>query len=119
LSLHGKLQSVFVSLLPVPFPLELSADEIEAYRWASFDNFTHALPSDFQTAILKPKFISIDDWVLQKALGFMGVKASPQIECFVGGALLPMQPTVQVEDPGADCNSEFHLWGITYRVNCR
>jgi hypothetical protein len=66
-----------------------------------------------------PKSISIDDWVLQRALGFIGVKATPQIKCLVGGALLPQQPTVQVEDPGADGDSEFHLWGITYRVNCR
>mmetsp|Transcript_30061 Transcript_30061/g.53304 ORF Transcript_30061/g.53304 Transcript_30061/m.53304 type:complete len:171 (-) Transcript_30061:11-523(-) len=90
--------------------MELNPDEVESFRWTSFQYFTH----DF-LKIAKPKYITIDDWFIQRVLQTFKIKSQPQIECFVGGALLPLKPEFPALEPMADSISEFHLWGITYR----
>lgn len=109
-------QSVFLSLSPTTLLLNLNHDEVAAYRWTSFALFTHEFHGDLHAAIAKPKYVAYENLVLQSALGFVGIKATPKINFHVSGALLPLSPPGIVREFGADNFSEFHLWGITFRV---
>jgi hypothetical protein len=94
---------VFLQLWDKTQPVILNPDEVAAYRWVSFDIFTHRFQQFF-----RPKTSQISNSGNHPALSIR-----------LAALLLPLQPannpSVQAgEQP--DLSSEFILWGITYRV---
>lgn len=82
----------------------LNPTEVAAYRWVSFDVFTHRFQQFFY-----PKVSQITS-----------SNRRPALSIRLAALLLPSQPSINppiAEGEQPDSSSEFILWGITYRVS--
>lgn len=103
LSTHGTSYLVFLQLWDRTQPVVLNPAEVAAYRWVSFDVFTHKFQQFFQ-----PKTSQISSQSKHPALSIR-----------LAALLLPLQPAVNpavASGHQPDLSSEFILWGITFRV---
>lgn len=109
LSVHGDIYVVFLQYCPSVLPIKLNTDEIQSYRWTSFDNFTDEFDKIFHPISF---FVSDSLTKMQRS----NYKA--ELLRSFAGCILPLKPkldTYNSSDFPPDSNSKYHLWGITYR----